>query len=253
MSGRSRFLPRFCAIATALAIAACTPPPPPPPVVVAPPPPAPVAGNPMDKDQPAYLRLPGMAPDQVPVRVGVILPFSSTSPATRALAASMLKAAELAMFDSGNRNILLMTADDGNGGAAAVKAAQQLLAQGAEVIVGPLFAASVQAVAPIARDRGVPVLAFSTERSVAGNGAYLLSFLPQDEVRRVVGFAAAKGHNAFAAMVPQGAYGDVVTGAYTDAVRAAGGTSVDVQHFAPNAGQVMAPSAIVAKSSADAV
>src|ERR1700744_4297109 len=253
MSGRSRFLPRFCAIATALAIAACTPPPPPPPVVVAPPPPAPVAGNPMDKDQPAYLRLPGMAPDQVPVRVGVILPFSSTSPATRALAASMLKAAELAMFDSGNRNILLMTADDGNGGAAAVKAAQQLLAQGAEVIVGPLFAASVQAVAPIARDRGVPVLAFSTEKSVAGNGAYLLSFLPQIEVRRVVGYAAANGHHQFAALLPQSAYGDVAGSAFNDAVSASHGNVADVEHFAANAGDVAAPSEAVVKSGADAV
>ena len=77
------------------------------------------------------------------------------------------------------------------------QAAQQLLAQGAEVIVGPLFGPSVQAVAPIARDRGVPVLAFSTEKSVAGNGVYLLSFLPQNEVRRVVRYAAANGHHAF--------------------------------------------------------
>ena len=139
MSGRSRFLPRFCAIAAALAIAACTPPPAPPPAPVAPPPPpAPIAGNPLDRDLPTFLRLPGMEPDQVPVRVGVILPFSSSAAGTRNLAASMLKAAELAMFDSGNRNILLMTADEGNGGPAAAKAAQQLLAQGAEVIVGPL-------------------------------------------------------------------------------------------------------------------
>ena len=95
------------------------------------------------------------------MRVGVILPFSSTAPATRALAASMMKAAQLAMFDAGNPRILLMTADEGNGGAGAAKAAQQLLNQGAEVIVGPLFGASVSAVAPIARDRAVPVLAFS--------------------------------------------------------------------------------------------
>jgi ABC-type branched-subunit amino acid transport system substrate-binding protein len=73
-----------------------------------------------------------------------------------------------------------MTADEGNGGANAANAAQQLLAQGAEIIVGPLFGPSVSAVAPIARDRGVPVLAFSTERSVAGNGVYLLS-LPAAE------------------------------------------------------------------------
>jgi ABC-type branched-subunit amino acid transport system substrate-binding protein len=212
-----------------------------------------VAGNPLDRDLPGYLRLPGMAPDQVPVRVGIILPFSSTSPATRSLAASMLKAAELALFDSGNHNILLMTADDGSGGGAAVKAAQQLLAQGAEVIVGPLFGASVQAVAPIARDRGVPVLAFSTERSVAGNGAYLLSFLPQVEVRRVVGYAAANGHHQFAALLPHSAYGDVAGSAFSDAVTSAHGAVVDVEHFNTDAGDVAAPSEAVVKSGADAV
>jgi branched-chain amino acid transport system substrate-binding protein len=258
MSGRlrslSHSLARFCAIAAGLAIAACTPPPAPPaPHVAPPPPPAPTAGNPLDRDLPTYLRLPGMAPDQVPVRVGIILPFSSGAAGTRNLAASMLKAAELAMFDSGNRNILLMTADEGNGGANAAKAAQQLLAQGAEVIVGPLFGPSVQAVAPIARDRGVPVLAFSTERSVAGNGAYLLSFLPQNEVRRVVSYAAANGHHQFAALLPQTAYGDVAGSAFNDAVAAGHGTVVDVEHFSANAGDVAAPSDAVVKSGADAV
>jgi branched-chain amino acid transport system substrate-binding protein len=254
MSGRSRFLPRFCAIAALAAIAACTPPPAPPAVpVLSPPPPAPIAGNPLDRELPGYLRLPGMAPDQVPVRVGIILPFSSSAAGTRNLAASMLKAAELAMFDSGNHNILLMTADEGNGGANAAKAAQQLLAQGAEVIVGPLFGPSVQAVAPMARDRGVPVLAFSTEKSVAGNGAYLLSFLPQIEVRRVVGYAAANGHHQFAALLPHSAYGDVAGSAFSDAVTSAHGAVVDVEHFNTDAGDVAAPSEAVVKSGADAV
>lgn len=99
MSGRMRSLTRFCATAALLAIAACTPPPPPPALPAPPPPPAPVAGNPLDRELPGYLRLPGLAPDQVPVRVGIILPFSSASAGTRNLAASMLKAAEMAMFD----------------------------------------------------------------------------------------------------------------------------------------------------------
>ncbi len=249
------FLGRFCAIAAAAAIAACTPrpetPPPAPPMAVAPQ--GPIAANPLDRDQPGYLRLPGIAPDVTPIRVGIILPFSSSSPGTRALAASMMKAAELAMFDSGNHGILLMTADEGNGGPAGAAAAQQLLAQGAEIIIGPLFGPSVAAVTPIARDRGVPVLAFSTEKSVAGNGAFLLSFLPQNEVRRVVSYAAANGHHQFAALVPQSAYGDVVGPAFTDSVTAVHGNIVDVERFAPNAGAVAAPSSAVAKSGADAI
>jgi ABC-type branched-subunit amino acid transport system substrate-binding protein len=212
----------------------------------------PVAGNPLDKDQAGYLRLPGLA-DGTPVRVGVMLPFSASAPGTRALAQSMLKAAQLAMFDSGNRGVLLITADEGNGGAQAVTAAQNLLAQGAEVIVGPLFGPSAQAIAPIARDRGVPVLSFSTEKSVAGNGVYLLSFLPQNEVRRVVGFAAANGHHAFAALLPQTTYGDVTGAAFQDSVNGVHGTLVDVERFTSNAGAVAEPAGKVAHSGADAV
>jgi len=199
------------------------------------------------------MRLPGLADGATPVRVGIILPFTSSSAGTRALAGSMLKAAELAMFAAGNRNVLLMTADEGNGGAKAADAAQQLLSQGAEVIVGPLFGPSVSAVAPIARDRAVPVLAFSTEKNVAGNGAYLLSFLPQNEVRRVISYAAANGHHQFAALVPQTAYGDVAKTAFTDSVAASRGTVVVVESFAPNAGAVAGPASAVAKSGADAV
>ncbi|HEV7959790.1 MAG TPA: penicillin-binding protein activator [Rhizomicrobium sp.] len=245
---------RLCAIAGAAAIAglsACTPPKPLPPPIIAPPP-APPAGNPLDKDQANYLRLPNIAPGTTPVRVGIILPLTSGAPATRALAAAMLKAAELALFDSGNRNILLMTADEGSPDAAGA-AANKLLSQGAEIIVGPLFGPSVSTVAPLARDRGVPVLAFSTERSVAGNGVYLLSFLPQTEVRRIVSYAASQGHHNFAAMVPGTAYGDVVANTFGDAVKGAGATSVDIERFTPDTAAVMAPAATVAKSNADAI
>lgn len=232
---------------------ACTPVPKPvpaPPVVVVP---APVAGNPLDNDLPTYMRLPNTPDGQTPVRVGVILPFSSTSAATRNLAAAMMKAAVLAVYDSKNANIILMTADEGATPADAAAAATKLLSQGAEIIVGPLFGPSVSAVAPIARDRAVPVLAFSTEKSVAGNGTYLLSFLPQNEVRRVVSYAASQGHHAFAAMVPQSAYGDVVTEAFGDAVKSANGTSIDVEHFAPNTSVFTTSAATIAKSDADAV
>ena len=125
-----RSLPRFCAIAALIAIAGCaTKPLPPAPVPAPPPVPEPQAANPLDHDLPSYLRLPGMTDDVTPVRVGIILPFGSNSAATRTLAQSMMKAAELAMFDSGNRNILLMTADEGNGGAVVQCLFGQILAQ----------------------------------------------------------------------------------------------------------------------------
>ena len=187
------------------------------------------------------------------MRVGVILPFSSSSASVRALANAMMKAAELALFDSGNRDILLMAADDTGSPADAAAAAQKLLDQGAEIIIGPLFSTSVSAVAPLARDRGVPVLAFSTDRTVAGNGIYLMSFQPQSEVARVVAYAASQGRKNFAALIPQTPYGDVVEQSFRQAVTAAGASIGDVERFNPSAGAIMDPAAAVAKSGCDAI
>jgi ABC-type branched-subunit amino acid transport system substrate-binding protein len=243
---------RFLALAALLLLASCAapkaPPAPPPP-----PPPPPAAAAPKNQNLPNYVRLPNQPEGTVPVRVGVILPFSSSNAATRALAGSMMKAAALAMYDSQNKNILLISADEGSSPAEAAEAAKKLLADGAEVIVGPLFGPSVAAVTPVAQEKGVPVLAFSTERSVAGNGAYLLSFLPQNEVKRVVLYAAAQGRSKFAALLPQGAYGDVAESSFKDAVESAKGNLVAMQRFTPNTGAVMEPAAAAAKLDADAL
>src|ERR1700704_2133800 len=69
------------------------------------PPPAPVVDNgpqpahPLTENSPAFYTMPNIAADHVPVRVGVILPFSSGTPAVKALASSMLKAAQLAVYE----------------------------------------------------------------------------------------------------------------------------------------------------------
>jgi len=249
---------RLCAITALISIAALggcvnTPPPPPKAAVVPPPPPKAAAPHQLSADEPGFLRLPNMAKDKTPVRVGVILPFSNASPATRALAGAMLKAAELALYDSDNRDVVLMTADDSANPAEAASAANRLLNQGAEVIIGPLFAGSVKAVAPLAQDRGVPVLAFSTDRTVAGKGVYLLSFQPQNEVTRVVTYAASQGHKNFAALIPRTSYGDVTERAFREAVTTSGGTITAVEKFSPGSGAAMDQTSAIAKSNADAV
>ena len=248
----------LCAILGALSIAllaGCQTPPPPPPKPV-PPPPQPVvklAPHQLTQDEPQFLRLANMDKTKTPLRIGVILPFTNSSPATRAIATGMLKAAQLALYDSGRSDIILMTADDSAKPQEAASAAEKLLNQGAEVLIGPLFAGSVTAVAPAARDRGVPVLAFSTDRSVAGDGVYLLSFQPQSEVGRVVAYAIGQGHKNFAALVPSTSYGQLVEQAFRKEVKEGGGTVVSVEHFSPGSGAVMNQTSAIAKSGADAV
>ena len=251
---------RFCAIASFLAIGVlcgCISSPPPAPKVAAPPPkiqpPMTTARHPLTGEQGGFVRLGNLPAGQTPVRIGVLLPFSNGSASTRLLASSMLRAAQMALFDSGKRDLVLMTADEGGGGAEAAAGARTLLSEGAEIIIGPLFAQSVSAVAPIARDHSVPLISFSTDRAVAGDGVYLLSFQPENQVRRIVSYAATHGHSAFAALVPGTAYGARVTQAFRESVAAAGGHIVDLENFVPEAGDIAGPSAKIAQSKADTI
>ncbi|HEY3637887.1 MAG TPA: penicillin-binding protein activator [Rhizomicrobium sp.] len=255
-----RLIGRFCAIGTLVAIgllSGCTSATPPPPKPVAPPtrpqPAGTIARHPLSGEQGGFLRLGNLPAGRTPVRIGVLLPFSNGSSSTRLLASSMLKAAEMALFESGKRDLLLMTADEGSGGAAAASAARTLLSQGAEIIIGPLFAQSVSAVAPITRDHGVPLISFSTDRAVAGDGVYLLSFQPENQVRRIVSYAASQGHSGFAALVPSTAYGARVTGAFHESVTAANAHIVELENFIPEAGDIAGPSGKVAQSKPDAI
>lgn len=166
-----------------------------------------------------------------PVRVALILPLTAPNGAVPAKA--MRNAAEMAVAEFNNQEITILVKDDKGTPEGAQAAAQEALAQGAEAFMGPLFAQNVQAVAAIARPSQRPVVAFSSDASVASRGVYLLSFLPQSDVRRIVSYAASRGKKSFAALIPQNAYGNVAEAEFMQAVTAAGGRVVAVERYQP--------------------
>ena len=143
----------------------------------------------------------------------------------------MKNAAEMALAEFQNPNIQLLIKDDAGTPQGAQQGTQQALDEGAEIILGPLFAASVPATAQLTRARGVSVIAFSTDSSVAGRGVYLLSFLPESDVNRIVDYAASTGKRSFAALLPDNAYGNVVEAAFKQAVGRKGGRIVAFEKY----------------------
>lgn len=187
------------------------------------------------------------------VRIAILLPLSHPSKETRAVAQSLLDAAQMGMFDMGARSMVLLPRDTGTSPETAAAAAADAIAKGAELILGPLLASDVRAVAPIARQHNVPVVAFSTDRTVAGDGVYLLSFLPEQEVSRIVTYAVQQGRQRFAALVPSTPYGQRVEEAFRNAVTQSGREVVTVQNYAPNA-QALEPAVkAVSKMGFDAI
>ncbi len=149
--------------------------------------------------------------------MALLLPLSG---ANAALGGAMLDAAQMALYDVADDTLELMPLDTQGSPQAAAAAAQGALAGGAKLIIGPLIAAEVAAVKPVARAGGVPVLAFSTSTQLAGDGTYLIGFLPREEIERVTAFAHAKGAGHFAALAPRTPYGEIAVDALRKAVAA---------------------------------
>lgn len=137
------------------------------------------------------------------VRVGLLLPFSLRPQD----ASSLYSAAELALFDHGDQNMLLIPRDAGADANSASAAAQALRNDGADIIIGPVLREGVEGAAQAVRSDNIPVIGFSSDRTVAGNGVYLLSFQLEDEISRLVSYAVSRNLRSIALLAPSNEYG----------------------------------------------
>jgi hypothetical protein len=164
------------------------------------------------------------------VKVALILPLSATGNAGQ-IAQNLKNAADLALREFQTAGIQILVKDDRGTPDGARAAASQAISEGATLILGPLFAQSVSAAAAVAKPAGVPIVAFSTDTANASRGVYLLSFLPQTDVERIVRYAAAQGKRSYAALVPNNGYGTLVEGALQRAVANAGGRVFALERY----------------------
>lgn len=165
-------------------------------------------------------------------RVALLLPLSGPS---APLGKAMLDAAQLSMFELADKTFTLMPFDTKGTTAGAQAAATAALKSQAQLILGPLHAAAVRGVAPLARKAGVSVVAFSNSREVAGDGVFILGFVPRQQVRAVVGYALAEGLSRFAVLAPKDDYGAAVVEAARTVAESAGGSLVRTMYYAPDA------------------
>ncbi len=185
------------------------------------------------------------------IKVALILPLSSGGNAG-VTAQSMRNAAELALAEFNAPDISLLVKDDAGSAGGAQQAAQQALDEGAEIILGPLFAHSVAPVGQLARNRGIPVIAFSTDSNVAARGVYLLSFLPESDVDRLIGYAAQQGKRAYAAAIPDNPYGTVVEAAFKQYVARRNGRIVALERYSVDRAMMQATIRNLAQAAARA-
>lgn len=187
------------------------------------------------KGKPAPAPTPEAAPTPVPGtglptdvnrnRVAVLVPLTGPN---AGVGKSISNAANLALLDTGGEAIRISVYDTGAGAAAA---AQRAISDGNRLFLGPLLAEDVRAIAPIAKRAGVPVISFSNDVGVAGDGVYVMGFTPGQSISRVVGYARSQGLQRFAGLIPDGVYGRRASQELIDAVEKAGGRMVAMQTY----------------------
>jgi branched-chain amino acid transport system substrate-binding protein len=165
-------------------------------------------------------------------RIALLLPLSGRN---AAIGQSLQQAAEMALFDSGAKDIALAAYDSGDGPDRAVEAYRKARSDGVALVLGPLFGSSAAALVPLVGQGGVNVISFSNDESVAQPGVWIMGIAAPPQVRRVVDHAFSAGIRRFAAVAPQTAYGEQMARTLQSQVAARGGTLVATQLYAEGA------------------
>jgi len=181
---------------------------------------------------------PGMTSSTGAVKVALLLPLAGSGN-TPGVAKALKQAAELALFDFDNPAVSLVPKDTKGTPDGARAAAESAIHDGAQLIIGALFAQEVSGAASVARQANVPMIAFSSDEKVAGNGVYLLSFLAGRDVPRIVSYALAHGKHNFGLLIPQSSYGRLAEAAFAKSVGRGGGQAVVRATFPPNDANAM--------------
>ena len=168
---------------------------------------------------------PGLPQDVERHRVALLVPMTGPN---AGVGKSLANATQLAILDT-KSDVLRITTYDTAGGAA--NAARQAIADGNKLILGPLLAEEAREVAPIARAARVPVLSFSNDTAVAGNGTYLLGYSPAQSIERVVDYARAQGVTNFVGLMTSGVYGERASTSFLRAVEDQGGKVLAMETY----------------------
>ncbi|MBD2841816.1 penicillin-binding protein activator [Erythrobacter rubeus] len=159
-------------------------------------------------------------------RVALLVPMSGN---TADVGQSLANATTMALLDTNADNLRITTYDTADGAAAV---ARQAIADGNKLILGPLLGQNVPAVRAAASAANVPAIAFSNDVTVAGSDVFVMGHIPEQSIRRTVQYARERGSNSFAALVPEGDYGQRSFDALNNALSDYGGNLIGSARYA---------------------
>ncbi len=159
-----------------------------------------------------------------PVPVALLVPAGSVQPGDSVLAQSLENAARLAIGDLQGVVIDLRVYDTAGNAETAASVATQAVNDGARIILGPVYAASANAVGLAVRARDINVLSFSNNPTIAGGNVFVLGPTFENTANRLSQYAAQHGKGNMVVVHGTDIAGDLGRNAIHKAAVATGAT-----------------------------
>lgn len=160
------------------------------------------------------------------VQVALLVPGGSGQASDELLARSLQNAARLAIADLGGTQVDLRVYNTAGQPAQAAAMAVQAVNEGAQIILGPVFAQEANAAGVAVAAMGVNVLAFSNNPDIAGNNVFVLGPTFDNTATRLASYAVRQGKSQIMIVHDRNAAGDLGRAAIQRGVAAAGGSVV---------------------------
>ncbi|MFC4255773.1 ABC transporter substrate-binding protein [Altererythrobacter xixiisoli] len=207
--------------------------------------PGPTTPEPTKPVEPSDTALPT---DTARHRIALLVPLSGEN---AEVGRSIANATTMALLDTNAENLRITTYDTAAGVGSATSSA---IADGNKLILGPLMASEVTSVLAQARPANVPLITFSNDTSVAQPDVFVMGHVPEQSIERSIEYVAMQGVRRFAALVPNGDYGDRTANALEGAVMSIQGTLIAVERYdRNNTSVVSAANRLKARGGYDAV
>jgi branched-chain amino acid transport system substrate-binding protein len=178
-------------------------------------------------------------------RIALLVPLTGRA---APIGQSLQQAAEMALFDTGAKELALAAYDSGETAETAVEAYRKARTEGSALVLGPLFGTSATALAPLVAQGGANVVSFSNDEQAAQRGVWIMGIAAPPQVRRVVDYAVEQGIKRFAAFAPQTPYGQQMVQALESQATIRGGTVATVELFDPNSADLATPARRMAEA-----
>ena len=172
------------------------------------------------------------------VRVALLLPLSGQN---ETLGHALLNSAQMALSDIASPRFELLPRDTAGTAEGAKLATEQAVADGAELVLGPLFAPAVAEACKVTKIARINTIAFTTDGSLAGENCFVMGFSPRAQVRRVMTYAQSQGVETFGALLPESQYGTVVLTAMTELLAATQGELTRIARYDTASADLSAP------------